>query len=183
MIKKILFFSLGLSLFASQIFAQDSGISAELVYPIQIPKYYQGDLSGIMGLGIQFQFTDNDVFNYGIEYKFEMIQGVYQVNENTNPTNKTYVFNNLGLYGKTSLSPGFLLYTGIGGNAFNWGASGDSRKYFGYYISGGMDVMITDQWYLLANYQWSNAKKNTNLSDFSYQEKLSTIRIGVGFNI
>ncbi len=163
--------------------AQDTGISAEVFYPIQMPREYQGDLTGILGIAFQFQFTDNDFANFGAEYRYEMIQGVYQT-QYTDPTYKTYSFSNLGLFGKLTLNRDetFKLYTGLGMDIFDWGNTGGKRKFLGYYASGGVYFDILDQWYLFTNYQYSRATKKDNSGNYTYREYLNTLRFGFGFN-
>ncbi len=74
--QKLLFILVLFFHFQNLLFAQNSGISVELHYPLTMPaeKNNYSDVNGFFGMGFQFQFTDNEVLNYGIEYKFDLNQ-------------------------------------------------------------------------------------------------------------
>jgi hypothetical protein len=131
--------------------SQDTGISVEVFYPIQKTTEYSGDLTGILGLALQFQFTDYDKANFGAEYRYDMIQGIYNVGNNTTPGKKNYSFSNLGVFSKINLDQDalFKLYAGSGMDIFNWGSFGGKKKYIGYYFSGGLSYDLLEQWYIL----------------------------------
>ncbi len=165
--------------------AQDSGISVEIFYPIVATEEYQGDLEGVLGGAFQFQFSDTDVFNYGLEYKFDTSQATINYGNGAEPKKKSYLFNHINAFTKINIDSEQKLkgYLDGGFSVFKFGGGSSSRSYLGYNVGAGLSYDIMEQFYIFSNYNYVKASKNQNNDEFQYKETLQIIRFGIGYNI
>jgi opacity protein-like surface antigen len=165
-------------------FSQDTGISAEIHYPIVSTKDYVGDLIGVLGGAFQFQLSDEKKINYGLEYRFDTSQAIQQ-RENSNIKSKMFVFNHLGAFSKINLDneEQLKLFVNGGLSVFKYSGGGTSKPYVGFNAGGGLSYSILDQIYIFGKYSLVKASKKQSNSEFTYKETLQIIRFGIGFNI
>jgi len=183
--RKLILISIYLLAGLQLINAQNSGISVEIHYPITFADQYQGDLSGVLGGSFQFQFSDNEKFNYGVEYKFDTNQATL-IHENSTAKKKVYLYNHINLFSKINLDTAerLKMYLSTGISIFKYNNSKRSPSYIGFNVGTGFSYNITNQLYLFTNYTFIKArKKQQNNSEYIDRETLQIIRLGVGFNI
>lgn len=167
-------------------YAQDSGISAEIHYPITSSERYTGELVGVLGGAFQFQISDDDVFNYGLEYKFDTNQATITnrsyTSNSSSAKKKMYLYNHLNLFSKINITKDelFKLYLDGGLSVFKY----DGRYPFvGYNAGVGLSYDIMDKIYIFSNYNYVKANQKQSSTDYKLEETLGVIRFGVGFNI
>lgn len=168
------------------VFAQKTGISAELHYPFLMPsdKNNYSDVNGIFGGAFQFQFTDNEVVNYGIEYKFDINQ-TYQKYENSTPDKFNFVMNhingvlkvNLDLMQKTQL------YTDAGFTFYKYKGGSQQQGFTGFNVGAGLNYQFIEQFYGQLTYNYVNAGIKQQQTGFQDKENYGIVRLTIGFKI
>jgi len=164
--------------------AQSTGISAEIFYPIVSTEDYQGNLDGVLGGAFQFQFSDEAIFNYGLEYRFDTSQATIAY-ENSPVKSKMYIFNHINMFSKINIDKDkrFKAFIDGGFSVFKFGGGSTARNYIGYNVGAGLSYDIMEQFYIFSNYNLVKATKKQNSGEFEYKETLNIIRFGIGFNI
>jgi opacity protein-like surface antigen len=168
-----------------------SGLTFESHYPIitTTQSSYEVDNgkrnnSGVIGGNFQYQFTDNLITNYGIEYKFDIYQDVI-INQYTNGGKKNFVLmSNINLFGKFLFidMPELQLIASGGFTVYKKGGNG-SRSHTGYNFGGGVQYDIFDGVYVFTNYNYAKAKLKQNNEYSTEPEYHHIIRLGLGFRL
>ena len=184
--KKIVFLVL-MSILATGIFAQDSGISFEVDYPLIFSdKHNQySDTSGVLGGALQYQITDNIPFNFGLEYKFDLIQAteITGSNGNVKTSKRAFLINNLNVYSKMLFIdiPELQLYVTGGFSTYKYRGGKGIPSYIGYNAGGGLTYDILDRTYLLVSYSFIKARLKQYNGNTLNVDKNQLIRLGFGF--
>ena len=171
-----------LLLFSFVITAQDSGITIEIHYPITASEEHYGELVGVLGAAFQFQISDDDILNYGLEYKFDTNQATIGRHNSTEVTKKMYLYNHINLFSKINLDRDarFKLYLDGGLSIFKYNGN---HNYIGYNAGAGLAFDIMDGIYIFSNYNFVKANKKQSGLSYKPEETLGIIRFGIGFTI
>jgi hypothetical protein len=181
------FFFLLLSLgFLSQSIAQDSGLSFELHYPIDFEKSTNQytDVQGIFGGSLQYQLTDNNEFNYGIEYKFDLNQGRKILQYSTGET-FNFLINHINFFTKLNLDEyeKFKLYIAAGFSVYNYNKSSTSSSYTGFNGNLGFTYDLIERIYFQSNFSYVKAFLKQKQTGYVDTESRQIIRLGIGFKL
>ncbi len=183
MYKKIIFFTILLG-FAIKSNAQYSGMSFEVHYPLIFSNSLNdySDTNGVLGGSLQYQFTDNIPFNFGLEYKFDLIQAVRKL-EYSDPTQINYLISNINLFSKMMLitMPEMQIYVSGGFTQYKYKSNPTGRSNLGFNIGGGLNYDIYNQIYLFSNYSYLNTTLKYNNGESGNNETHQMVRIGFGF--
>jgi opacity protein-like surface antigen len=166
--------------------AQISGINAEIHYPFTMPgdKNNFSEVDGIFGGAFQFQFTDNEFVNYGIEYKFDINQS-YQKYENTSVNKFNFVMNHINGVLKVNLDlmQKAKLYTDAGFTFYKYKGGVSQQGFSGFNVGAGLSYDFVDQFYGQLTYNYVNSGLKQQQSGFEDKEKFGVARITLGFKI
>jgi len=183
--KFFLFLAITLSLITRSI-AQDSGLSLELHYPLDFEKSTNQytDVQGIFGATLQYQLTDNDKFNYGVEYKFDLNQA-NKVLEYSPSSQFNFLVNHINLFAKMNLDEyeKFKLYIAGGFSVYNYNKSSTSSGYTGFNGGVGLSYDLVERVYFQTNFSYVKAFLKKRQTGFVDTESRQIIRFGVGFKI
>jgi hypothetical protein len=167
--------------------AQNSGVSFELHYPIIIPdsKNYVDEANGIIGGSVQFQFSNSDLLNYGIKYKFDQIASRVTF-ENTSTVNDlNFLTHHINLFGNYNLDRSetikAVLESGI--TFYKYKNSSTNPAFFGFNISPGLNVQFHEKFYGLLNYSYVKTSLKQKQTNFRDRETMQFVRIGFGFKL
>lgn len=167
-------------------FAQNSGIIAELHYPLLMPsdKNNYSEVNGVFGGAFQFQFTDNELVNYGIEYKFDLNQ-TYQKFEYTTAERLTFIMNHLNGVLKVNLDlmQKTKLYTNAGFTFYKYKGGAEQQGFTGFNVGAGLNYQFIDQFYGQVSYNFVNAGIKQLQTDFHDKENFGIFRITIGLKI
>lgn len=178
-----------MSLLSTGIFAQDTGISFEIDYPLIFSnrENQYSDTSGILGGALQYQVTDDIPFNFGFEYKFDLIQATEILGANGNITAKkrAFLLNSLNAYGKMLFLdiPELQFYVTGGFSTYKYRGGKGTPSYIGYNAGGGITYDIMDQTYLLVTYSFMKARVKQYNGITINIDKNQLIRLGLGFKL
>lgn len=165
--------------------AQYSGMSFEVHYPLifSSEKNTYSDSQGVLGGTLQYQFTENVPFNFGLEYKFDLIQTVEQLSEYTDPTKRNFLISNINLFSKMMFitHPELQLYVTGGFTQYKYKKTTPGRSYLGYNIGGGLNYDFNEKIYALTNYSFLSASFKENSGDYKKDETHQLVRLGLGF--
>jgi len=165
--------------------AQYSGMSFEVHYPIIFSDEANtySDSQGVLGGALQYQFTDNIPFNFGLEYKFDLIQTVEHISEYSEPTKRNFLISNINVFSKMLFitAPELQLYVTGGFSQYKYKQSSDGRSHLGFNVGGGLTYDIYDKIYLLSSYSYIQASLKQNDGVSYNSDKHQLIRAGFGF--
>jgi hypothetical protein len=139
---KYIFLTIALIASLKFVKAQDTGISFEVQYPIlfsddgnNYPKN-----NGVLGGSLQYQFTDNIPFNFGVEYKFDFFQSYKGTYNGTKILPVNYLYSNFNLFGKFLFIdiPELQLYATGGFTTYKYN-TGFSTSFFGFNSRAGLN--------------------------------------------
>ncbi len=171
--------------FSFQNIAQDSGLSFEVHYPLIFSDKNNtySDTSGVLGGVLQYQFTDNIPFNFGVEYKFDLLQTVENLSEFTEPTKRNFLINNLNVFSKMLFVtiPELQLYTSAGFTTYKYKNTTAGRSHIGFNAGAGLSYDIFEQIYFLASYSFIKATLKQNDGESLTSDKHHLVRLGAGF--
>jgi hypothetical protein len=167
--------------------AQDSGISFEVHYPYivndTLNRYSENQ--GVLGGNLQFQFTDNVPFNFGIEYRFDLIQAVEQLSEFNEPAKRTFLINNINLFSKMQLVtlPELKIVVDGGFTQYKYDKGQGRPSALGFNLGGGLNYDIYDKIYAFISYSYIRTRITQNDGHKQRPDNYQLIRIGLGFNL
>ncbi len=173
-------------MFLTKSMAQDSGLSFELHYPLDFEKTTNQytDVQGIFGGALQYRLTDNDKLNYGIAYKFDLIQANKILPYS--PTKKfNFLVNHINLFGKLNLDNSNLLQLQVTGglSVYNYNKSSNNSGYTGFNAGVGLSYNLVERVYFHTNFSYIKAFLKQKQTGFVDTESRQIIRFGVGFRI
>lgn len=186
--QKLLFIIVFIFHFQNLLLAQNSGISVELHYPLTMPaeKNNYSDVNGVFGMGFQFQFTDNEVLNYGIEYKFDMNQTYQRYDYGSSQTDSfNFMMNHLNVFSKTNLNraQNIKFYTDAGFTFYKYKEGQGQQGFTGFNVGAGLNYEFIEKFYFQATYHYINTGIKQQQTDFIDKENFNLFRIGIGFKI
>ena len=165
--------------------AQYSGMSFEVHYPIIFSNEGNtySDSQGVLGGALQYQFTDNIPYNFGVEYKFDLIQTIEQLSEYSEPTKRNFLISNINVFGKMLFItvPELQLYVTGGFSQYKYKGSETTPSYLGFNIGGGLSYDIYDSIYMLSSYSFIKTSQKSFSGDYKSDETNQLIRVGFGF--
>lgn len=165
--------------------AQDSGMSFEVHYPIIFSDDANtySDSQGFLGGTLQYQFTDNIPFNFGIEYKFDLIQTVEHLSEYSEPTKRNFLISNINVFSKMLFitAPELQIYVTGGFSQYKYKQSAVGRSHLGFNVGGGLSYDFSDKIYLVSSYSYIQTSLKQNDGDSLSSDKHQLIRAGFGF--
>ncbi len=167
--------------------AQDTGVSFEMHYPLIFSDEHNAytDNEGVLGGALQFQFTDNVPFNFGIEYKFDLFQTIENLSEYTETTKRNFLISNINLFSKMMFVtvPELQLYTTGGFTTYKYKNTSTGRSHIGFNVGAGLSYDIFEKIYLFSSYSFIKATLKQNDGESLTSDKYQLIRIGFGFKI
>lgn len=172
--------------FFTQSKGQDTGMSFEVHYPLIFSQdNTYSDSQGILGGALQYQFTDNIPFNFGLEYKFDLIQTTEHISEYTEPTKRNFLISNINLYSKMLFVtiPELQLYTTGGFTTYKYKDSGIGRSHLGFNAGAGLSYDMFGSIYLFTSYSFIKATLTQNDGESLTSDKHHLVRLGFGFNL
>ena len=181
-------FFIALLLISSMIhsFAQNSGVSVELHYPLMSANENNNysDVSGLFGAAFQFQFTDHEVFNYGVEYKFDLNQS-FQRYEGSPGSSFNFMMNQINGFGKVNIDAlkKTKIYTNAGFVFYKYKDSQYQPGFTGFNIGGGLSYEFIEKFYAQISYNYIHAGLKQRQTGFVDVENFSALRMGIGFKI
>lgn len=187
MYKYLIILVIALSSFL-QINAQDSGVSFELHYPAIFADENNNysDVQGVFGGAIQYQLTDNNKFNYGVEYKFDISQVKKVGRDSTIPvTNRNILINHLNIFSKLNLDDyeKFKMYVDAGFSTYKDQENSKSQSFNGFNGGLGLSYDMIERVYLHTSFNYIKAFKKDKQTDNVETESQQIIRIGIGFKL
>ncbi len=186
--QKLILFSAFIFQFQNQLFAQNSGISVGLHYPLTIPaeKNNYSDVNGTFGMGFQFQFTDDEVFNYGLEYEFDMNQTYQRYDFGSSQTDSfNFMMNHLNGFTKINLdrAQNIKFYTDAGFTFYKYKEGQGQQGFTGFNVGAGLNYEFIEKFYFQATYHYINTGIKQQQTGFIDKENFNLFRIGIGFKI
>ena len=185
--RKITLIAVLLVVFFGKMNAQDSGVSFELHYPILIPDAtnYVSETNGVIGGGIGFQFSDADVFNYGLKYKFDQISSRTTLIGSNTSNSLNFMIHSINAFGTVNLNNSQTVKGVVeAGIAFyKYRESTTQPSYFGFDLGPGINVEFNEQFYAFGSYNFLKTQLKQKQTGYIESEKLQAIRIGVGFKL
>lgn len=170
--------------FSTKSNAQYSGMSFEVHYPIIFSDEANtySDTEGVLGGTLQYQFTDNIPFNFGVEYKFDLIQAVEQRSELHEPTKINFLISNINVFSKMLFitHPELQLYVAGGFSQYKYSGGETTPSYLGFNFGSGLTYDIFDKIYLLSSYSYIQTSLKQNEGG-KLKDKQQLIRVGFGF--
>jgi len=182
--KSIILFAILVSFFVKTN-AQYSGASFEIHYPLIFSDNYNEyiETDGVLGGSLQYQFTENIPFNFGIEYKFDLIKAVDNPSDYSTPKNINYLISNINLFSKMMLItvPELQIYLTGGFSQYKYRGSDITPSYLGFNLGGGLTYDIYDKIYVFSTYSFLKTSLKSHDGDYKYTEKNQLVRMGLGF--
>lgn len=172
----------------SQINAQDSGVSFELHYPAIFANENNNysDVQGVFGGAIQYRLSDNNKFNYGVEYKFDISQVKDVRRESTIPvTSRNILINHINIFSKLDLDDyqKFKMYVDAGFSTYKDKENSNSQSFNGFNGGIGLSYDMIERVYLHTSFNYIKAFKKDKQTDNVETESQQIIRIGIGFKL
>jgi len=165
--------------------AQYSGMSFEVHYPLVFSDENNtySDSQGVLGGTLQYQFTENIPYNFGLEYKFDLVQTVERLSEYSEPTKRNFLISNINVFGKMLFItvPELQIYASGGFTQYKYKNTTAGRSHLGFNVGGGLSYDIYDKIYILSNYSLLKTNLKDNSGEFSKDETHQVIRMGLGF--
>jgi len=164
--------------------AQDTGLSFEVQYPILFSdeKNAYPINNGVLGGSLQYQFTDNIPFNFGVEYKFDFFQSHKGTYNGTKILPVSFLYSNFNLFGKFLFIdiPEMQLYATGGFTTYKY-STGLSRSFLGFNTGAGLTYDIFDQIYASTSFSYIKATRKSLNNSYKETEKNMLLRVGLGF--
>ena len=184
--RKIIVFIFIVLSFVGMSFSQSTGITVELHYPITgaHENNNYSDVTGIFGAGFQFQFSDAEFVNYGLEYKFDLNQ-TYQRYEGSASENINFMMNHLNGFAKINLDlmQKTKVYTNAGFTFYKYKGGQSQQGFTGFNAGAGLSYEFVEKFYAQASYNYIKAGLKQKQTGFVDSETFSTFRIGIGFKL
>lgn len=182
---KFIILTLILAGFNTKMNAQYSGVSFEIHYPIIFSHENNtySDSEGVFGGALQYQFTENIPFNFGLEYKFDLVQTIEHLSEYSEPTKRNFLISNINVFSKMMFitAPELQLYVSSGFSQYKYRGGDTTPSYLGFNIGGGLSYDIYDQIYILSSYSFVKTNQKSFSGDYKKDETNQIIRAGFGF--
>jgi len=167
--KIILFFILISGSFIAK--GQNSNFSIEVQYPVSIYNSLNNSHVGIIGGALQYQFGNNEIYNFGIEYRLDIkrtTKSNFYLDKDLKYTDGN---NSLNIFSKISIpSTPIKIYLEGGVGTL---ATANNRM-FAKNFGGGINVVLSERLYLSVNYV-------NYLIDSGKSQQFG--RLGLGFKI
>lgn len=184
--KLFITFSLTFSMLIS-IFAQESGISLEIHYPIVIadPSNFSSEISGLFGANFLFQFSNNEMIDYGIKYTFDQIQTQQSIYNNNQINKYNFVMSHIDGFGVIDLNSQKNLKANIEGGIsfYKYQKSTTQPGYFGFNAGTGLNYEFERRFYAFLHYNFIRTSRNEKQTDYVKIEKIQAFRIGIGLKL
>ncbi len=142
-------------------------------------------VNGLLGGAVGFQISDNMDFNYGLKYKFDQLVFNTTYDNSHNVTRTSFMMHHVNGFGTYSIndSETFKAVLEGGLSFYKYKRSNLQPSFFGFNISPGLNLEFRNQFYLFLNYSFIKTKLKRRQTGFIENEKMNTVRLGVGFKL